>query len=185
MTKKSQIAIIATSATIFVAGLVAILVYFLKNNNMTKNYFSDEELTRSDTARRNNIDNTPSADIWKKLHALRDNILNPIREQYGKPIYVTSGYRCPRVNSLVGGATSSQHMVGEAADIDTRSRAENKKIFELIVRQGKFDQLIWEGNGEWIHVSYSTNRHRGQILSQNTSGIGYTNITSNWQKAIA
>ena len=82
-------------------------------------YFTITELTKSLTAIRRNIDNTPSGEIKKSLTALVDNILDPLREAYGKPIIVTSGYRCDKLNRAVKGAASSQHVKGEAADIRT------------------------------------------------------------------
>ena len=132
---------------------------------ITSNYFSDKELYISNTAKKNGIDNTPSDEAWKNLYALRDNILNPAREELGSCIYINCAYRCPKVNSLVGGVANSQHTTGQAADITTKSIEKNKELFEIIVKQGLFDQLIWEGNGSWIHVSYS-NKKRGQLLAQ-------------------
>lgn len=82
-------------------------------------YFTIAELTKSLTAIRRNIDNTPSEEIRRSLTALVDNILDPLREAYGKPIIVTSGYRCDKLNKAVKGAASSQHVKGEAADIRT------------------------------------------------------------------
>ena len=82
-------------------------------------YFTIKELCRSTTADRKGIDNRCGSDIEANLTALVDNVLDPLREWYGKPIVVNSGYRCPALNKAVGGATTSQHMSGQAADIDT------------------------------------------------------------------
>ena len=68
-------------------------------------YFSIEELCKSDTATEKGIDNTPSSEVVEKLNMLIDNVLDPLREAYGKPIYVNSGYRCPALNKAVGGVT--------------------------------------------------------------------------------
>ena len=80
-------------------------------------YFTIEELTRSTTAQLRNIDNTPSPQVISNLTALVDNILDPLREAWGKPIRVNSGYRCPKLNSAVGGSATSEHRYGMAADI--------------------------------------------------------------------
>ena len=84
---------------------------------------------------------------------------------YGKPIVVTSGYRSKAVNNSVNGATSSQHALGEAADISIGSKEENKKLFNLIKDNLPFDQLINEYDYSWVHVSYREGRLRKQILN--------------------
>lgn len=129
-------------------------------------FFTLKELTKSTYATRNKIDNTPSQKEVNNLIALVDNILDPLREAYGKPIIVTSGYRCERLNALIGGSKTSQHKYGLAADIRTveDTKEENKKLFDLIIKLGlPFDQLIDEYNYDWVHVSYSS-KHRRQIL---------------------
>lgn len=130
-------------------------------------YFNIAELTRSSTAIKKKINNTPTKEIENKLSQLIDNILDPLREAWGNPIMVSSGYRCPALNKAVGGANSSQHKLGQAADIHTKSntKEDNKKLFDLI-KQLKlpFDQLINEHNYKWIHVSYSP-KNRRQILN--------------------
>lgn len=126
-------------------------------------YFTMQELCKSDTARRKGIDNTPGPSEISNLRALVDNILDPLRNAWGKPIIVTSGYRCQALNKAVGGAENSQHTKGQAADIEasSRSKADNKKLFELIQSMGlPFDQLINEYDYDWIHVSFGpANRH--------------------------
>ena len=129
-------------------------------------YFTIEELTRSNTAEEHGIDNTPTKEAREKLVALVDNVLDPLREMYGKPIIVNSGYRCPQLNAAVGGAKNSQHMRGEAADITAGSKEENKKLFELIRERLPFDQLLNESDYSWVHVSYvSPERNRKQTLN--------------------
>lgn len=129
-------------------------------------YFSIAELTKSATASRKGINNTPDESVKRNLNLLVDNILDPLREAFGEPIIVTSGYRCGRLNKAVGGATKSQHMLGQAADIRTVSDkpSDNKKLFDLI-RELKlpYDQLIDEYNYNWVHVSYGP-KNRRQIL---------------------
>ena len=129
-------------------------------------YFTIRELIKSTTAIKRHIDNSPSKEIERSLTALVEKVLDPLREAYGKPIIVTSGYRCPRLNAIVGSTPSSQHVKGEAADIKSvqDTPEENKKLFDLIVKLGlPFDQLINEHNYDWVHVSYGA-RHRRQKL---------------------
>ena len=100
-------------------------------------YFSISELTYSTKARELDIDNTPfSLTIIDNLTNLTENLLDHIREMWGKPLHVNSGYRCPALNKAVGGKPTSQHLKGEAADITTGSKAENKKLFEMIKGSG-------------------------------------------------
>lgn len=130
-------------------------------------YFSINELTFSDTAVRKGIDNTPSAAVKANLTALVANILDPLREAYGKPITVSSGYRCARLNRAVGGAARSQHLTGQAADLQAvgKSKSENKKLFELAQKlRLPFDQLIDEYNFQWVHISFNAKGNRRQIL---------------------
>ena len=129
-------------------------------------YFTIRELIKSTTAIKRNIDNSPSKEIERSLTALVEKVLDPLREAYGKPIIVTSGYRCPKLNAIVGSTPSSQHVKGEAADIKSVADTpeENKKLFDLIVKlKLPFDQLINEHNYDWVHVSYGA-RHRRQKL---------------------
>lgn len=129
-------------------------------------FFTLKELTKSDTAIRHKITNIPSKEEESNLVALVENILDPLREAYGKPIIVTSGYRCEELNRLIGGSKNSQHRIGMAADIRTIEDTieENKKLYDLIINlKLPFDQLINEHNFDWIHVSYSP-KHRRQIL---------------------
>ena len=129
-------------------------------------YFTIKEMTKSATAQRKGIKNDPSIQVCKALTALIEKVLDPLREAYGKPIIVTSGYRCEKLNKAVGGAASSQHVKGEAADIRSvqDTPEENKKLFDLIVKLGlPFDQLINEYNYDWVHVSFGA-RHRRQKL---------------------
>ena len=117
--------------------------------------FEVEELCFSWTALCYSIDNTPeNAGVEENLQALIDNVLIPARREYGKYIKVNSGYRAPKLNKRVGGVPKSQHQKGEAVDITTGSIKQNKALYDIIDKQGNYDQLIWENGGEWIHVSY-------------------------------
>lgn len=131
-------------------------------------YFTIEELTRSDTATTRGIDNTPTPEIKANLERLVDKVLDGLREIYGKPITVNSGYRCPELNKAVGGSKTSDHMNGFSVDITASCKKENAILFQIIKDNFNFDQLIWEkGNSEypdWVHVSYNPNRLRKQVL---------------------
>ena len=121
------------------------------------------ELTKSETAMRRKIDNTPTEAVKKNLTALVDKVLDPLREAWGQPIIVSSGYRCPKLNRAVGGVASSQHTLGQAADIHTVSDkpSENKKLYDLIKKlELPVDQCINEYGYNWIHVSYGPRNRR-------------------------
>lgn len=129
-------------------------------------YFTIEELTKSATAKKKGIKNTPNATEKANLIALVENILDPLREAYGKPIIVTSGFRCEKLNKAVGGAKTSQHCKGQAADLRTKADTpeENKKLWDLVIKLGlPFDQMINEYGFDWVHVSYGP-RNRRQLL---------------------
>ena len=132
-------------------------------------YFSIQELTASATALREDIDNRPSKCAYHLLHVLVDQLLDPIREAWGEPIVVSSGYRCKQLNALVGGAKYSHHLLGCAADIIAGNRADHRKLFKIIQQMHqegriKFTQLIWEGDGRWIHISYVPGDLRCQVI---------------------
>ena len=132
-------------------------------------YFSIKELTKSETATKKGIDNTPNAAQVKNLEALIDNLLDPIREQWGAAIYVTSGFRSVALNKAVGGVANSHHLGGYAADLTVKSQAGNKALFDMIRRSKlKWTQLISEkttaqGCG-WVHISYVPNNLKNQVL---------------------
>jgi zinc D-Ala-D-Ala carboxypeptidase len=138
--------------------------------NLSKN-FTLRELTRSQTAERRGIDNTPTPEAIENLRALCGNILQPLRDVVG-PVTVTSGYRGPALNKAVGGNERGQHPLGQAADIECfamSTRALAEKIIELKL---PFDQLILEGhnpsvkNSGWVHVSHKKDGgNRGQVLN--------------------
>lgn len=127
-------------------------------------YFTIKELCKSSIGKAKNIDNTPDSKILKNLEQLVDNILDPLRKEYGKPIIVNSGYRCPALNAAVGGSKTSHHMLGLAADITAGSPTKNKQLFDLAQKLDlPYDQLIDEKHFQWVHVSFSENP-RKQIL---------------------
>ena len=128
------------------------------------------EVTRSETAKRRGISNMPTAEHIENFKKLAANIFQPIREHFGKPIIISSGYRSAELNKAIGGSLSSQHCSGEAIDIDMDGTdITNKQIFDYIKDNLNFDQMIWEfgtdTNPDWVHVSFASNRsQRKQIL---------------------
>lgn len=140
-------------------------------------YFTIDEMCRSNTAKARKIDNTPNEEVKKNLQNLIEHILDPLREKYGKPIVVSSGYRSEKLNRAIGGSKTSQHCIGQAADIHAtvNSRKNNMEIFKLIKECiDDWDQLIYEHGDntgpDWIHISYSSKHNRKQILKAISSG---------------
>lgn len=136
---------------------------------LTKN-FTLREMLRSARANELGVKEqyNPPKQVVENLTGLCVNILQPLRDYIGQAIFIGSGYRCERVNKAVGGVSNSQHLTGEAADIQATGTMENRELFEAIKRAKlPFDQLIWEfGDGDnpaWVHVSYSP-RNRRQVL---------------------
>lgn len=130
-------------------------------------YFTIKEFEQSGTARMFGIDNRVPVYLQPNIEALVDKVLDPLREAYGKPIVVTSGYRCDKLNRAVGGAVNSHHKKALAADIVGRpaTMSENKRIFQLVLELGlPFTQLIDEQNYSWIHISYAPNDLRREVL---------------------
>ena len=133
---------------------------------LTKN-FSLEEMYRSDTARRCGIDNKPQTEeVVENLRALCTEVLQPLRDHLGKPVVVSSGYRCKDLNKKVGGVENSQHLKGEAADIKVRDREELIDVMRYIMDETDFDQLIREKSGstEWVHVSHKRNGNNRRMV---------------------
>ena len=154
-------------------------------------HFCIEELTAYATALREGIDNRPNKCAYHLLHVLVDQLLDPIREAWGEPIVVSSGYRCKELNTLVGGVKNSHHLLGCAADIIAGNRADHRRLFKLIQQmqqsgQIRFTQFIWGGakgaplamtedlssqrsaaccsDGRWIHISYVPGDLRCQVI---------------------
>ena len=132
-------------------------------------YFTISELTASATAQREGIDNRPPKCAYHLLHVLVEQLLDPIREAWGEPIVVSSGYRCKELNELVGGAKHSHHLIGCAADLIAGNRVDHRRLFELIQqmqREGKirFTQLIAEEDFRWLHISYVPNDLKCQVI---------------------
>lgn len=130
-------------------------------------HFTLTELTRSATARRLGIDNTPSPEAVAALTQLVDNVLDPLREAWGAPLYVTSGYRCPALNRAVGGVPHSQHILGQAADVTTGTIDGNRRLWQLLQSlKLPVDQVINEQGYRWLHISHGP-RNRCHYFSIN------------------
>ena len=134
------------------------------------------EVMRSETAKRKGISNMPTPEHIENFKKLAENVFQPIREHFGVPIHLSSGYRSAALNKAVGGASSSQHCKGEAIDIDMDgTTVTNKQIFEFVRDNVNFDQMIWEfgtdANPDWVHVSYNSDgAQRKQILKAVKAG---------------
>lgn len=133
---------------------------------LTKN-FTINELIYSVTAEANGIDNRASIAVVSNLKALCENILQPLRDHFNKPVKVTSGYRCLELNQKIGGKHNSQHLTGNAADIIIPD-VPLFDVYEYIRTKLPYDQLLLETNKkgtQWIHVSYLANaRNRHQAM---------------------
>ena len=133
---------------------------------LSKN-FQLNEFTKSVTAIRNDIDNSPNAEHIRNIQLLVKFVLQPLREGLNKPIKVTSGYRSESLNKLIGGSKRSQHCKGQAADIQFRVDGvmDNKAIWDKVIELDlPFDQMINEFEFSWIHISYNHEHNRKSLL---------------------
>ena len=126
-------------------------------------HISYDEATLSPTAIRNGISNQPNEQELNNMKLVAENCFEPLRKMWGKPIKVNSFFRSQSLNQLVGGSSLSQHVKGQAIDITTGTKTENKKLFEL-AKTLDFDQLINEYDFSWIHISFKASGNRKQIL---------------------
>ena len=126
---------------------------------LSKNFSLSEFLVTS-----TGIENIPTKEVIDNIQKLVDNVLQPLRELYGKPIIITSGYRSPKVNKAVGGSKTSGHMIGTAVDITGGNRLINKNLYILIRDNFEFRQLIDEYNFQWVHVEYREGDNKKQLL---------------------
>lgn len=129
-------------------------------------YFSISEMLKSEKAIKAMVWNGASVADEERLRLLVEKVLDPLREKWGRPITVNSGYRSETVNRMVGGVPSSQHRIGEAADITAGSPEDNRLLAAMLVASGlPYDQLINECGWAWVHVSYTEQRqNRRQLL---------------------
>jgi hypothetical protein len=141
-------------------------------------HLSLAEVTRSDSAKRKGISNQPTPEHIENFKKLAEKVFEPIRNHFGVPIHISSGYRSKALNEAIGGSLTSQHCSGEAIDIDmdgSTNGVSNADVFKYIKDHLQFDQLIWEfgssSSPDWVHVSYeSTGRQRKQILKAKKVG---------------
>ena len=152
--------------------------------NLSKN-LTLAEVTKSTTAKRLGIDNTPDEWTTENLRQVAINVFQPLRSAFGTPIYVSSGYRSAELNTAIGGSRRSQHVEGRALDLDADvyGGCTNSQIFNWIKENVEFDQLIWEfgddDNPDWVHVSYvydGVNRKRCLRACRDDNGKTYYEV---------
>lgn len=143
---------------------------------LSKN-FSLDEFLKSSTATRYKINNTPNNNVINNLKDLCINVLQPIRDNFGKPLTISSGFRCKELNDKVGGARNSQHLIGQAADFHIKGVPFND-VMMWCVDNLIFDQLIdeYSKNTHWLHISFNKNNNRKQAL------IYRKGVYSKWTK---
>ena len=143
--------------------------------------FSLNEFTKSDTAVRKGIDNTPNDDHLKSMKALCENVLQKVRSHFGKSVRITSGYRSPELCEAIGSSKTSQHAKGQAADFEITG-IDNKVLAEYIIENLDFDQIILEfytdgdPNSGWVHCSYKDDNRKQVLRASRVDGkTRYTN----------
>jgi hypothetical protein len=128
----------------------------------------------------------PTAEHIENFKVLAEKVFQPIREHFGVPIHISSGYRSKELNAKIGGSATSQHCKGEAIDIDMDGSGDgvsNADVFNFIKDNLEFDQMIWEfgtdKNPDWVHVSFSKTKNRKQILKaiKSNGKTSYVNIS--------
>jgi len=153
-----------------------------KKSNFSK-HISWKEATGSNTAKKLDIDNTPTEEALANMKILADELFEPLRKKIDEPILVTSFYRSQKLNNAISGAaTTSQHITGNAIDIDATSIS-NCELFYIIKNEFDFDKLIWElgddNNPAWIHVSYVKGNNRKLVYqAKRKEGKGYSTYHS-------
>jgi len=128
--------------------------------------FSISELCKSDKAKQNNIKNTPNLACVDNMLNLIFYCLQPVRNLIGKPMIISSGFRCPELNKLVGGVSNSQHLTGQAVDFTVPGETVAGIIFKIQTSNIEYDQLINEYN-KWVHISFNKGKNRKQVLKIN------------------
>ena len=123
-------------------------------------FFTLAELIKSSTANKHHIDNTPPTEVLKNLQYGVDMVLDPLRRLYAKPIIITSGFRCSKLNTLVGGVANSWHTKGNAADIHVASLTEATELFKLLKELPSVDTVLFEHSpsAQWLHVQWDMAR---------------------------
>jgi hypothetical protein len=152
-----------------------------KKSNFSK-HISWKEATGSNTAKKLDIDNTPTEEALANMKILADELFEPLREKIGEPILVTSFYRSLELNNNISGAAAtSQHVNGCAIDLDA-TNISNCELFYIIKNEMDYDKLIWElgddNNPAWIHVSYVKGNNRKLVYqAKRKKGKGYSTYT--------
>lgn len=143
-------------------------------------------MTRSETAKRKGVSNEPTPEHIENMKVLAEKIFEPIRKNFGVPIYLSSGYRSAALNKKINGAKNSYHLYGMAMDLDqdgSKNGITNKEIFDFIKDNLLFTELIWEfgtnKNPDWVHVAYDSKKLNKEILIAKKTLIGtkYTKFT--------
>lgn len=156
-----------------------------QKNLKLSHHLSLDEVVRSSTAKRLGIDNTPPQEVIENLKKIATHVFQPARTHFGVPLFVSSGYRSPELNSAIKGAKNSQHTSGQALDIDcdVLGGVSNGELFHYIKEHIDFDQLIWEfgdeNNPDWVHVSYvgpDKNRKRCLQACRDEDGRTYYKV---------
>jgi hypothetical protein len=141
-------------------------------------YVSLAEVTRSDTAKRKGISNEPTPEHLENLKTICEDVFDKVREHFGVPIYISSGYRSAALNKAIGGSSTSDHNNGRALDLDQDGHGngvKNKDVFNFIKDNLEFDQVIFEhrradGDCDWVHVGYRKGANRKQVLEAYKEG---------------
>lgn len=136
----------------------------INQKTIKSDFFTLEEFTRSSTAKRLKIDNTPSDEVVRNIQYGVQMVLDPLRRILQTPIIITSGYRCAALNKAVGGVTSSWHTKGNAADLRVKDEEEAKAIFQVLKTLPSVDTVLFEHSTSsiWMHVQWDmekTPRH--------------------------
>ena len=139
----------------------------MANRNLKElksDFFTLKELTKSSTATRLKIDNTPNEEVFRNLQYGVQMVLDPLRRIHQQPIIITSGYRCEQLNKAVGGVPNSWHTKGNAADIHIKNENDAREIFQILKTLPSVDTALFEHShqSQWIHVQWDmtkTPRH--------------------------
>jgi hypothetical protein len=145
-------------------------------------YVSLAEVTRSDTAKRKGIDNSPTAEHLENLKVISEEVFDKVREYFGVPIFISSGYRSAALNKAIGGSSTSDHNLGKALDLDQDGHGNgvrNIDVLNYIINNLEFDQVIAEfrradGDFDWVHVGYRKGANRNQVLEAYRDANGKT-----------
>lgn len=131
-----------------------------QTQRLSSKFFTLEEFTKSNTADNHGIENIPSADVVDNINYGCHKILDPLRQEVGKPVIITSGFRCPELNRLVGGVYNSWHQFGNAADIYVSGEDDAKFLFNLLRKNVYVDTVLFEHSKKsiWLHVQWDKNK---------------------------